>query len=348
VQAIVEALIRHRAGQRVDDRTTATGIARVRDAWIESSGSHGDLRAGYGRVIWGRLDEIQPSDVINPLDASRFLFDGRSEARLPVAFVRGRWFLREDLILEGVLAPMFARGRFDELDEPSSPFNLLRGLRRVEPGRTWANLSGGGRVSTTIGRLDVSGSVYRGFDGFGVITFDPDPGPGESVLPLVERFPRFTMIAGDFETVRGEWALRGEAAMFIDKRLATIDRLDAVAGRALDAGIGIDRRSGDYRVFASAIVHREWSDRDPALTKADLNLVASLDRELVRGRYFVRGFGVVNPADGAAFVRGLFVWTVRDDVSMEGSAAAFLGSSDDTLGRFQDRDFLLGRIRYRW
>ena len=104
VQAIFEALVRGAsADQAPDHDTRVTGaIARFRDAWIQAAGARGDLRAGYGRVIWGRLDEIQPSDVINPIDASRFLFDGRSEARLPVAFVRGRFFLREDLTIEGV------------------------------------------------------------------------------------------------------------------------------------------------------------------------------------------------------------------------------------------------------
>ena len=74
----------------------------MREAWIEVAGSKGDLRAGYGRIVWGRLDEIQPSDVINPLDTARFLFDGRGAARLPVAFLRGRVFASHDFVIEGV------------------------------------------------------------------------------------------------------------------------------------------------------------------------------------------------------------------------------------------------------
>ena len=364
VQAIFEALVADR------DAGVTDAIAAVRDAWIETSGSRAELRLGYGRLVWGRLDEIQPSDVINPLDVSRFLFDGRSEARLPVAFVRGRVFAREDLTIEGVLAPIFERGRFDELDEPSSPFNLLRNVelpvlpassadpaspaltvRRIEPDRTWSNMSGGARVSATIGRVDVAGAVYRGFETFGLITVEGTAAPQLTApvdLALVERYPRFTMVAGDFETVRGEWALRGEAAFFVDKRLVGVTRTGEVPGRSLDAGAGVDRRSGDYRLFASVIVHREWSSGDPRLAKTDVSLVGSIERPFDRDRYFLRGFSVVNPGDGSAFVRGLFVWKVRDDVSMEGSVAAFLGTGDDTLGRFQDRDFLLARVRYRW
>lgn len=347
VQGIVEALV-------ADRGTTVTGaIVAARDAWIEIARPRGDLRAGYGRLVWGRLDEIQPSDVINPLDASRFLFDGRSEARLPVAFVRGRWFVRDDLTIEGVFAPIFRRGKFDELEESSSPFNLLGdvklSVKRIEPSTSWSNVSGGARLSTTIGRVDVSGAVYRGFDGFGLISLERPAEPSApGVLTVVERFPRFTMISGDFETVIGEWALRGEAAMFVRKSLAGVTQAGAVDGRAFDGGFGFDRRTGDYRVFGSVILHREWSAEDRVVSRTDVSLVGSVDRQLKRDRYLVRGFAVVNPGDASAFIRGLLVWKVRDDVSIEGSAAAFLGTSDDTLGRFADRDFFLARIRFRW
>ena len=364
VQGIVEALV-------ADRGSTVTGaIVAARDAWIEIARPRGDLRLGYGRLVWGRLDEIQPSDVINPLDASRFLFDGRSEARLPVAFVRGRWFVRDDLTVEGIFAPIFRRGKFDELEESSSPFNLLEDVKlpvlqtsapgvvqissevkRIEPATTWSNVSGGARLSTTIGRVDVSGAVYRGFDGFGLISIEfdrPTEPSAPAVMTLVERFPRFTMISGDFETVIGEWALRGEAAMFVRKSLAGVTATGAVDGRAFDGGFGFDRRTGDYRVFGSVILHREWSAEDRLVSRTDVSLVGSVDRQLKRDRYLVRGFAVVNPGDASAFIRGLLVWKVRDDVSIEGSAAAFLGTSDDTLGRFADRDFLLARIRFRW
>jgi hypothetical protein len=204
--------------------------------------------------------------------------------------------------------------------------------------------------------MDVAGAIYRGFESFGLISpqgFAAQPNP-PVVLRLVERYPRFTMVAGDFETVRGEWAIRGEGAFFVDRKLSDPAVTFLRDGQSIDVGIGVDRRTGDYRVFGSVIAHREWSTTTPTLpgireiSITHLNVVASIDRAFARDRYFVRWFAVVNPADNAGFVRGLFVWKVGDDVTVEGSAAAFLGTSDDTLGRFQDRDFLLTRLRYRW
>ena len=60
------------------------GIARVHDANVDVLTKRVDFLVGYARIVWGKLDEIQPTDVINPLDVSRFFFEGRSEARLPV------------------------------------------------------------------------------------------------------------------------------------------------------------------------------------------------------------------------------------------------------------------------
>lgn len=359
-EAAVEGLIARRG------ETVTHAAARARDIWAEVAVGHVEVRAGYGRVIWGRLDEIQPSDVINPIDAARFLLDGRSEARLPVGFVRARVFASESLTFEGVFVPFFRRGWFDQRDEPTSPFNLLKdailppgvmlahaGVRHDNPAAAWRNVSGGGRVSATIGRVDVAGGVYRGFDAFGPVTFEITGPPVFTPAPavvgeLVEWHPRFTMVSGDFETVRGDWAMRGEVAMFPERTFAGVGRAGRVNGRSIDAGAGVDRRAGDYRVYGSAILHREWSEEDAAIDRTDVSLVGSLERTFRRDTWLARAFGVMNPTDRSGFLRGLLLWKPRDNVTWEFSAAAFLGTGDDSIGRFKGRDFLFARLKYHF
>jgi len=351
--ASVEALAADRSGRVTD------AIGRVREAWVEVAGRRGDLRAGFGRVIWGRLDEIQPSDVINPLDTARFLLDGRAEARRAVAFARARVFASESLSFEGVLVPAFRRGTFDELAEDSSPFNLTSDVlpailgpvstrvRHETPETNWSNISGGGRVSATIGSLDVAVAGYRGFDGFGIITFEPTIGAGAAVVgELVERYPRFTMVSTDFETVVGDWAIRGEVAAFIDKRLGSSTGFGSAKGRAIDAGFGFDRETGGNRIFGSVLWQRQWSDEDASVERENVSVIGSIERPFARERYRARAFAVVNPGDRSGFVRGLFVWNARDNVSVEASAGAFLGTGNDTLSRFKERDFAFGRIKF--
>ena len=84
------------------------------------------------------------------------------------SFARGV-FAGDELTLEGVYVPIFRRGRFDQLDEPTSPFNLAGSRRRtrtclaigcptlpvvlVETSRRLqpANAQGGARLSGTAG-----------------------------------------------------------------------------------------------------------------------------------------------------------------------------------------------------
>lgn len=332
----------------------------VREAYVEAAGARADLRVGFGRVVWGRLDEIQPSDVINPIDAARFIFEGRSEARLAVPIVRARWFNDERWTLEGVLVPAFRRGTFDSLDEPTSPFNLTRDdlilpatvagdVVRSSPATTWRNLSGGGRFSATAGRVDVAVAAFRGFEGFGPIQFEPIASVGPFVVgQLIERFPRFTMVSADFEVVLGEWELRGEAAAFVEKYFGAVSSAGIVRGQSVDAGVGVNRNAGIGNVFVSVLYHRQWSDEDPGIERTDVTLVGSLDRSFGRDRYLLRVFGATTPADASGFLRGLFGWKVRDNLTLEVSAARFMGAGDTALGRFEGRDFLLTRLRYDW
>jgi hypothetical protein len=216
-------------------------------------------------------------------------------------------------------------------------------VEHVEPATDLDNMSGGGRVSVTIGRVDVAGAVFRGFEGFGVVQAEPMPGSPLGFV-LRERHTRVTMVAGDFETVAGEWALRGEAAFFTERTVAGVTRPGLVRGRSVDAGVGVDRSAGDLRVFGTVLVRRRWSPEDAAVAATDVSVVGSVERAFGRERYRARLFAVVNPGDAAGFVRGLFTWSARDNVTLEASAAAFLGDGDDLLSRFEDRDFGFTRV----
>jgi len=353
-EGTVDGLVADRTG-RVDDL-----VVRAREAWVEVRGTRADVRAGYGRLVWGRLDEIQPSDVLNPLETSTYFLEGRSEARLPVAFVRSRLFFTDETSVEAVISLPGRRGRFDSLDEPTSPFNLLNDLvfpasvvaniDRREPDASWRSLQVGGRVSTTMGRVDASVSAYRGYESFGTLSLEPTVGPtppGALVVGrLVERYSRFTMVATDAETVVGPWAIRGEAAYFPDRQVT--GAFGAVEGRAFDIGLGVDRAAGDYRVFTSVVWHRDWTTAGPSLVNHDVSLIGSIERRFSRDRYLVRVFGVANPVDESGFVRGLAAWSVRDNVSVEASGGVFIGSESgtDTLSRFRNRDFAFARLRW--
>ena len=331
----VEGLVADRGGSAVRD-----AVAEAQELTATLRTKPVDVTAGFGRVVWGRLDELQPTDVVNPLDVSRFFFEGRSEARLAVPLVRATFYAGEHASLEAVYVPIFRRGRFDRLDEPTSPFTLAPGVSFADrsPPRTAANAQGGARANFTAGRVDWSVSAYRGFRPFGIYAAS-DPFTIERV------YPRFTMIGGDFETVFGQWGLRGEIAAFTSDAFQPEAPGPPPTGSSFDAGGGVDRKAGDYRISGQVLVHREQYAASRT-ARTDVSLIVSADRSFARQKYEGRLFGVYNPTSGAAFVRGIARASLRDNVALEGSLGAFTGRGTDNIGRFADSDFAYVRLKY--
>lgn len=350
----VEGLI----ADRNSSSTVTAAVAGPTDLFIETRDPRYEIRAGAGRIIWGRLDEFQPTDVVNPLDLRTFLLQGRSDARLPVGFVRGRWLISEAASLEGIVVPVFRRAVFDQLDEETSPFNVglgsvvsgfSRTIMRDEPNVGWKNLQGGARFAATTSRVDWSAVVYRGFRSFPVVT------ARQTALGarLNETFPRFTMVGGDFETVNGQWGIRGEVAAFVDDTLQAATAPIGVDGRSFDAGIGVDRRAGNYRVagdvlwaWRSATAAAPVPDVDEGVHDSEVTLVMAVDRSFAQMRRSVRLFGVYNPADGTAFGRAIASIALTNNTALEASGGVFTGSAAGLLGRLSRRDFLYARLSY--
>jgi hypothetical protein len=341
----------------------------VLDASVSWKLGRVDLLAGFTRVSWGRLDELQPTDVVNPLDASRFFFESRNEARLPVGLLRVRGYVSDNTIVEGVYVPFFRRGKFDQLDEPSSPFNIQPSfnsgevvclaigcpalvpvqLTQREPAATWRNGQGGLRVTTTSGRIDWSVSAYRGLESFGLGNVRA-PQPGTGIVPVDVVYPRLTMVGGDFETVRGQWGLRGEVAAVVDDNFQS--GLRVVSGSSVDAGVGVDRQAGAYRVSGTALFHREAYDEPVTTTegastaRSNVSLIVSADRTFARERYRLRAFGVYTPDESNAFLRAIGIASLHDNLALEGSIGWFAGRGPDLIGRFADSDFIYARLKY--
>jgi hypothetical protein len=220
----------------------------------------------------------------------------------------------------------------------------------MKPAVRAENAQGGARLNATTGRVDWSASVYTGFEPFAMFELLPST-PGGPLL-IAATHPRFTMVGGDFETVSGPWGVRGEVAAFVDDNFQT-PSVAVVGGSSLDAGVGVDRKAGSYRVSGTVLFHRESYDTPPqepagdgTLDRSSVSLVLSTDRSFARERYQVRVFGVGNATDGTGFFRAIATADLRDNLELEGSAGWFAGSGEDTVGRLSDSDFTYLRLKY--
>ncbi len=338
---------------RVEDGSAAN--FRVHETYIELRSSFVDVRVGYGSVVWGVLDEIQPNDVVNPLDVSWFFFEGRSKARLTVPLGRIRIFLPSNIELELVTVPLHERGVFDQLDEETSPFNISDEQIPIDfpitddlPEKKLREAEYGGRISRTIRQVDISLYAYRGREDFPIYTI---PALRNLTFPLdlriVGNFPRFTLLGAGFETVIGKWGLRSEFAFHPEDSFQHPVGYEIVEGKSYQAGIGIDRTLGDdYILNTSAVYQRRTADGDFVESSEELNLVAGLERSFRHELDNIRLFTVYNPIDRTVFLRCSGKRNLFRNLWIELSAGIFTGDGQDLIGRFETADFIFLRGKY--
>lgn len=343
------------------DGTTRDAVAEVDEASIQLRFSRLDLRAGFSRAVWGRLDELQPSDVVNPLDLSKFFFESREAARMPVALVRARVPLNESTTVELIAVPRFRAGRFDRLDELTSPFNVsslpFAIVTERPSGSVWREVQGGGRLSSSIGRVDWSAGAYRGFRPLPVYSLsNAVAGLSAPVVgvQITAAYPRFTMISGDFETAFSRWTLRGEAVVSREDAIQARRSPVTAAGRTIQAGIGADRSLRGYRILGEAI----WSDAavetpspidpftnlPPVFDRQSLASVGIVEKTFARGTRLVRGFGIYDSLNRNGIARAVAAMSLREGLWIEGTAAWLSGQRRGFFGNFIDDDFVSLRL----
>ncbi len=217
----------------------------VDEAYIDLYSSHADLRVGIQKFAWGRLDEINPTDNLNPEDFRQGIVADELDRKVGAPAVKVNaysdianvelawipWFVPyrlptpEERWFPGVLKPpafidtgtavgaIPVRARYDEIDIPA--FNL-------------DNSQAGIRVSKYIGGWDLSVSYFRGYDpmplteavsDLTVELQDPLALAYDLSLDLTYEpsLHRIQVFGFDFTTTVSSFTLRGEFAYFKDK-----------------------------------------------------------------------------------------------------------------------------------
>ena len=362
----VDGLLADRGSRPERRRRRRAAIVGPRDLYVEFVASRFDMRAGASRLVWGRLDEFQPTDVVNPIDSDALPARGAQRgAAAGRHWCAGACSCRASSTIEAVVVPAFRASRFDQLDEdvvavqPAErrrpPMSRLAGAsRRQEPAcRPGATLQGGVRLTSTVG---------PGRLGDLRLSRLPDVSASLTLLPtlagppaVVETFPRFTMIGGDFETVRGPWGVRGrDRGVSSTTSCSRRGRTRGVRAQSIEGGVGVDRRAGDYRMAAQrylVVAGVDTSDRARRSFEGDvssrdrLRVVVVADRTFARETRTLRLFAVYDPGDATVFARLIAAVSLRDNVWLEGSAGLFAGSALDTIGRLTRRDFVYARLK---
>ena len=197
--------------------------------------------------------------------------------------------------------------------------------------------------------MDWSVSAYRGFEPFGLYDCSAADRPGRPAGHGAV-YPRFTMVGGDFETVRGQWGIRGEVAVFVRDNFQSPE-VRIVTGSSLDAGVGVDRRAGDYRLSGTVLFHSESYDDTADDRRGRRRPERRFARRLCRSHVRARALPParvqrLQPDRGVGLRARDRHGELRDNLGLEASGGWFVGDGRDLVGRFADSDFVYVRLKY--
>ncbi len=208
------------------------------EAYVDLYLGNVELRVGKQKVSWGQLDDLQPTDHLNPEDLTEFYFRPELERKIGIPAIRLLGY-RGSSVVDFVWSPLFTAYRFparddrwfpplltvsDSLETPLGTIPVRTRYPDVdEPPHTLASSDVGVRVRHYHEGAELSLSVFHGWDksptfaAAGVATVTPtgDPNAPVAIVSDVAIRPslhRITVVGADLAIPVLWFALRAEAA----------------------------------------------------------------------------------------------------------------------------------------
>lgn len=229
--------------------------------------SNGTFRGGIQKINWGVLDELQPTDNLNPEDLSEFLVAEEQERKIGIPAFRLTNFFGGDWSTDIAVVPVFFPARFgrpdtrwfppltrvEEQEAISTTFDgtsldipVQIDYTHAELGKGLADRGEVGlRISKSIGSNNFSVSYFNGldprpvFDIRALLDVTAPLGTTDisdaTLLSRTEIFPthkRIQAYGGDVVTSIGSITLRAEGAFYNDRPFNIIPSLQQISDSA--------------------------------------------------------------------------------------------------------------------
>mgnify|MGYP002619587612 CR=1 FL=1 len=261
----------HQRGGRVSGNHVERLDAAVDETWLRLRGDQWRMTAGLQTVIWGRVDEIMPTDRLSTKDFTRFGLDEVAERRRAAPALRFEWF-HDEWTLDALWLPVFQPAAMPDRDSIWHPVDRARGRilglppdpalgALVRSGgfrdRTSGDGGGGLRLSRAGRGLDYAVTVQRARHSQPYYRLDETARrtllqTGDPALAMAAtdgkvfsaRHPRTWVVGADLGLAAGAWTWRFEAAWLSDVPVTRRDlSFDTVRG--FDWVVGAETFPGD-------------------------------------------------------------------------------------------------------
>jgi hypothetical protein len=307
-----------------------------------------EIKCGYSRVFWGKLDYLSPIDVVNPPILSELLFtDEKRETKLPVLLLLGSLYFADINRLDLILVPFYQKGIYDAFNEQYSPFNPIHlPLPLIEklPSKSIENMEYGGRVSSSVQTVDFSLYYYSGFQDFLSYRLEHALPPNN----IEANTFRTNMFGADFECISGGWGIRGEGAFFTGMGYQQKDVIDYKRGNSLTAGLSFDRNRGESYLNVSALYKKIFIDEDLEEYKDEITVIVNIKRTFTYETKMIELFSIYNLMSASSYFNGMVSVSIFENHWLDFSFGLFNGGNGNVLSKLIDSDFFLVKWRYNF
>lgn len=303
---------------------------------------------GTQNVLWGRVDEISPTDRMSRVDWSRSMMDKMPDRRRAVPAVRTEYF-GEGFKLDGVLLPVFDEAVMPHARSVWNPVDTVNGrilgIGNV-PGIVGARVAkadingagGGGLRFTAEGDgFDYGFSVQRvrqSLPYFRVI-------PGAPVV-LQAVHPFSTVVGGELETERMGATWRMEVALSSDTPLTT-QTFQYRTDPALNVVIGAEFFPGDSETRVTLQLAGQYVKTNQAvLDRTRLySFTGEIEHPFANGRWRADLRFAMGLNDRDVYLNPRLTYTGIDQQEIYLAAHLFRGSANTLGGYYRRNDSLV-------
>ena len=322
----------------------------LKQAYIDYYTDWLTLRFGRQIIAWGKADEINPTDILNPQDLSNFLED-KIDRKIGLFTVKADW-LFYGFELQTIWKPEYEMMKFADQD---SHWGLMPSNARLMVVPNYSNLNldqtdWAVKLSKSFGMYDFSLSYANALEFIPTPHYVPDTTGSASFLPA--DILRSDMIGLDFAGSIATVGLWGEAGYFItddvdgDNALVKNPYVQFVLGSDYTFPHSIKINVQYFQEYITQI-DNDYEEKSEEALFSKLGIMIPLKQAVTTriGKAFGPGeahaveiFGIYDLKDEGYMVGPKLTLSPQDAVKFEFGAGIFGGKKAALFGRFKDND----------
>jgi len=332
----------------------------LQEAYLDFYTKYADFRFGQQTNAWGKADEINPTDIINPQDLTNITEDksirkiGLFQAKADLKFY--------EFVLTALWKPAFEYMQIPKLDSRWAFFTIpgVTNLPAPEyPENKFENTEWAFKLARTISSVDFSVSYFDGWDNIFTPVITVDNTTHQPTLEKLETH-RTKMIGADFATSLFSAGFWGEGAYFMTEDDEGIDPL--IKNPYFQFVLGADYQfSNNYKINIQYFQEVVTKTDDDAEKTSEEDMISKLGiglplKQALTARFEKKFglteefkfelFGIYDIKDNGILLTPKFFYSPEDGVNIEAGYHIFAGDDQSFWNRFEHNDELYLKCTY--